>query len=779
MQINAEIKKIFHNKNDFLAGLIKPDNAIGIPAGARGSSSGGLYRFNGKHLLGSGNLEHTRVQLDGEWTNGKYGWGFDCKLINIEASGDLYFFLVSFITGVGPKLASQLIRDFGNDNLIDMIENRPHELTAIKGIGPKIRRRIVDSWTKFSAIRKVSAILLPAGASPNLVHKVCKHFENHDDLIGAIEKNIFILLEVQGVGFRLCDGIALKSGMAKDDPRRIEAAIIYCLQSIGTFYGHTVCTIDDLFAFFKDQLEINLPPATWYISLNKLVSIKKVVILKQHYVCLANFYKAEGFIANFIKTRAKLRAPAAIHPENLDAFIGNLERTQGFSYNQQQRNAIIQANDHMFCCISGIAGAGKTTVSKGIIEVLSNLFPEDAFCVTALSGIATDRIRKATGYFGATIQSLIVKYQDEGKLPFKVLIIDEGAMISSMNCYQILKMVPDSCRVIMIGDIAQLDPVGPGSPFTDIIKHAKIDTTNLTEPNRQSKTSAIISVANDIRRGVYPKDLHKKSCDFRMVNKSIPDFFNFRRLATEEQMQRAKDKVVDEVKQEVLNHFAFHKDVINGHLKAGDYHSFLFGHQLITPMKKGPLGTVVFNELIQSCMNSNTPVVPGADGDKMGVHDKVVHISNVDMKFMTLSQFNKNPMGFDHKDDTRVFNGFIGVVLKIDEDDQLLWVYYPADEKVVIYEFREAKFLLQLAHSITIHKSQGSEYDFVILPVHNCFYKMLSARLYYTGVTRARMHCTLVGDAYALKTAVRNNQSADRNTLLQKLFKNTGGIQHV
>ena len=771
-QISCVLEKVNFNKDSYLIGRFKPDLLSQIPQYVQIGSSGNTYGFKGNHMLGSGNLEKTRLLLDGKWENDKrFGWTFNCSLITMKQENDLFFFLVKFITGVGPVLADHMIKSYGNDNLIDMIENRPKELLGVKGIGPVLHKRIISSWRRFSVIREVSSLLLPAGISPAMIHRVCKFFEKRDNLVSDIKTNPYMLLAVPGIAFKKCDEFALKLGIDPKSPLRIMAGINYCIDWFARTNGDTFVNKSSIIELMKNEVSIMLSPEDWEKHFQSLIDQNMIVDIGHKRIVLKSFYDAELLIYEFIQKRRGLNFQEAVPASMIETFIDGLEDRQGFNYNKEQRHAIKEGNTASVLCVAGIAGSGKTTCSHGIISVLSQKYAESSFFVTALSGIATDRIRKATGYQGGTIQSLLVKYEDEEYMDIDVLIIDEASMIPSVVLAKLLNKVHQQCRVIFIGDPCQLDPVGPGSPFSDILSYSKVRKTNLIEPNRQSAKSTIISIANDVRQGVFPRRLYDHANDFVMVQRFIKDYPRLRRTLSDTELSDLKEQSYSKIKHDVSNYFGQKAQEIFNDLKISDFESFLFKYQLITPQKINQLGSKEFNKCIQKAVNPIEGTVLASDRNFLAKNDKVVHTMNIDMPFMSLEDFQKDPHSFTYNEKSRIFNGFIGVVMKIDPEGELLWVYYPLDEKVVIYQFNDVKSFLELGYALTVHKSQGSEYQNIVIPMNLIFYKMLNTRLLYTAVTRAKSHCTIIGDSYALKVAVDNIDSSARSTLLQLLFR--------
>lgn len=778
MLIKGKVKKVFFSNDTFIAGAFIPDSDKDFKPVVVSSSKNGQYKFSGQHMLGDGDHTNSSVKLYGEWVNDKkYGWGLNCSSIELDVKDDLHYFLVSYIHGIGEAKAKKLLNDFGSDRLIDMIENRPHELTMLKGIGEKLKKKIVTSWNKFKSIKRLGELLLPAGCTPGMVQKIYRHFDSDESLVDDIRENPYMLMVVPGISFKFADSIGLHLGFSEDSPVRIKAAVMHTIECASLYNGDTLHSINELFDVFHKDMGILVSMDTWLGYIDQLVDEKIVVRGNGNYVCLESHYAAESYIHKFLVKRLNMKCAPALDSRELKHLIAKLENQQGFHYNAEQRSAIEAANVSMIQIISGSAGTGKTTVSKGVLEVLTKNCSRNEVFVTALSGIATDRIRRATGFNGGTIQSLLV--QGSAAFDFKVIAIDESSMIHSEPMAQLLKRIPDDCRVVLIGDHCQIYPVGPGSVFSDVINSRSFPVANLTEPNRQSAQSQIISVANDIRKGVYPTDLNVPQGDFKFIEHFIPNYRNLRNKLTEEDLFKKRSELYDQIRESISEIYQNWKSKLDEYYVSGDLYSYIYSLQLITPIKKGPLGVVALNDMAQKILNFRTETIKCNTGE-LGLRDKVVHLKNKDMPSMSIDEYRYNKNGYDANSKERIFNGFIGIVMEIDFEEELVWVCYPTDERVVIYEFEQVQDLLQLAYSLTIHKSQGSEYDTVICPICNSFYRMLNNTLMYTAVTRSKEMAYLIGDPYSLQLAVKNKDSSKRRTVLQRLLKQSfSGGMHV
>jgi exodeoxyribonuclease V alpha subunit len=765
--VKGTVSRIFAEKTNWLAGVFEPDSDSFIPdevSSPLSDRSG--YRFSGPHMYNNVNFKDKPVVLSGQWVKDKkYGWGFKCASVDIEVLDDLYFFLTTFVTGIGKKTSKRIVKSFSFEQFKNMVEKDPKSLLGIQGIGRATKDKIVSSWHKAIAYYNISALLVPHGCTSNFVRRICTHFKDVEDLESALKQNPYMMTQVAGVGFEVCDKIALSMGFQLDDAVRVQAAIMFHLQRMGQFDGDTVIGLDTLYERFDKDAKNKIDANVWDEHIRELNEQGRLVLLTQDRVCLKSHFNAAQGIEEFISDRINRSAPPAVQESRLDDFIKGLESKQGFKYNKDQRLGIELTNQNSLVIMSGIAGAGKTTCAKGMLNVLEQRYTDrNKIWVGALSGIATDRIKKETGYNGSTIQSLLVNHKEVDVFPYDVMIIDEAAMIPTSTLYSVMRKVGPSCRMVLIGDKCQLDPVGPGSPFSDILDCAKIPTVNLTEPNRTSAQSSIISVANDVRKGVFPRKLNERSNEFFYVkhNNGAP-------YGTPKEMRyELNERNYQGIANSVERYFRKAKVVLDKFRDEEDYMALLYRYQLLAPIKKGTIGTIGLNRLIQGCLNpDNKPAAPGADGNAVAVGDKVVHLKNQDMSVMTLAAFKNDPEDFRVDNTRRIFNGFVGLVKKIDADLGYVWVYYPSDHVVVIYEYGEVGSLVQLGYALTVHKAQGSEYSHVVLPIDVCYYNMLNTRLLYTAITRAKNHCTVIGNSQAIQIATSNLDSSNRNTVLQ------------
>lgn len=766
--VKGTISKVFHEKPDWIAGSFRPDNVGDIPDEAKTPLSGKMgYKFSGPHIYGSVDFKDKPVVLSGKWVNhNQYGWQFKCDSVEIDVANDLFSFLTTFVKGVGKASAKHIVKHFTFERFKSMVENDPRSLTSIKGIGPSTKDKIVDSWHKAISFYNLTALLAPYGCTPAQIRRICLHFKGVEGIVSKLRADPYMMTAVPGFGFETCDKVALNMGIDESSPVRVRAAIVYTINKIGMESGHTALDRQDVYDFFNESAKTPINKGLWDDTLIKLNDDKKVVLLTKQRVCLSKYFKAADGIFEFVSDRTNRRTvPAIKDPVKLERFVAKLEKEQGFAYNDEQKQAIMQANDSLFFVISGIAGAGKTTCAEGVLKVLSQRYRDrDRFYVTALSGIATDRIKKTTGYQGGTIQRLLVSHQERDVFPYDVIVIDEAAMVPVYELYLLLRKVGPSCRVILIGDKCQLDPVSPGSPFSDLMGSGQVPVVNLTKPNRTSAKSPIISAANDIRQGVFPKQLNERSSELYFVQHD-----NGKRGGLSDEMwaKSCRDNH-QAIANSVRKYFTSAKPHLDQYKEANDYHEWLYRYQLLAPMKKGIIGTANLNHVIQQCLNpDNVPLVMGADRNKIAEDDKVLHLVNQQMPCMSLAEFNDNPMGFKRSSTSLIFNGFVGVVKQIDVDEGWCWVYYPGDDVVVIYDINELSSLLQLGYALTVHKAQGSEYSHVVLPVDLCYYRMLNTRLLYTAVTRAKNHLTVIGKRYAIGLGVKNVTGSNRKTVLQ------------
>ena len=660
-------------------------------------------------------------KLEGEWVvHRTYGRQFSVTLYEEILPKSKYgiekYLGSGMIKGIGPKTASKLVEHFGPD-IFDILEKEPEKLEEVEGIGKKKARKIAESFQAQRQMKNIMTYLAGFDISPAYALKIYQKYGN--DCVAVLRNNPYQLAEdIWGIGFKIADKIARKMGLPPDSPFRIAAFIIYQLQQ-GTSRGHLFLEKDEVMDFIKRELCIN--PALGEDVLMELIAQGKLIVDRgenEELIYLKSLYHLECNIAKRVNLLTHMKALAG--PDSGE--IQDIEKKVGVSLSDSQKEALHYVFSSGMVIITGGPGTGKTTTIRSII-----MWAEEmglSYSLAAPTGRAAKRLSEATGGKKAsTIHRLLGFVPGEGEFMHNedepvntdLIIIDEASMIDVYLFYSLLKGISQDTRIIMVGDVDQLPSVGPGNILSDLIGSDLFKTVWLKTIFRQEKESYIIKNSHLINHGKYP--VLKDGTDFVFLEVEDPE----------------------EIVRMIVSLCAYD-------LK--DYcPSPVDNIQVISPMHRGPIGVKNLNRELQQILNppskSKPEISHGASLFREG--DKVMQIVNNYKK--------------------QVFNGDLGRIVEIDREEQVVWVRLLGDSVIIDYEYEELGELV-LAYTCTIHKSQGSEYPVVIIPVSTQHYIMLQRNLLYTAVTRAENLVILVGTHKALYMAIKNDRVSKRNTKL-------------
>jgi len=452
-----------------------------------------------------------------------------------------------------------------------------------------------------------------------------------------------------------------------------------------------------------------------------------------------------------------------------------MQREMKIIFSEEQAAAIrLIAAGNRTIAVTGFAGTGKSTLSKALINLLLSKYDSEEVCCMALSGIASDRIRKTSGFKAATIHTTLgwkgneFEHGADNLLGYRVVLLDESSMVNSSIMRRVIESVDRDAVLILMGDPGQLPPIGAGDPFRNIIESGIIPVARLTKIYRQSEDSVLTMFANDIRQGLVPQGYQAGGGfrDFQFVERNMPG--NYFRLPDKEKIPLREENA-----KEILLFIENKMRAIAPHIEDP-----ITDFQLLSPMRRGPLGIEVLNQLAQKVFN------PGDHGGRV-VHasgvtfkpgDKVVHVANKDMKVVqgrTLEQYHANSWV---KDTRRVFNGSVGIVIDVEPETKEVLVAYPEGYIAEYDSILLGAGVLELAYALTVHKSQGSEFKWVLLPISSAHAIMLTAQWLYTAVTRAKQKVLLVGQKYMFERACKSLSDTQRTTVLERLVCNPGEI---
>lgn len=635
------------------------------------------------------------------------------------------------VRGIGKVTAQRIVSQFGADSF-EVIEHNPQWLAEIPGISPKKAEQISASFAAQFGMRNVM-MFCREYFGPTTAVRIYKKWGN--GAVERIKQNPYILCgEIYGVGFEKADAIAKDLGIKKNAPERIAMGLKYVLIHNAASNGHSFLPLDKLCAVAKRLLSCEMneieDEAAALESRGEIVCVRHEG-MKCAY--LRDYYEAEKYTAE--KLCALDRAGKNLGEDNVLSLISMVERESNMEYAVLQKRAICQAASNGVFILTGGPGTGKTTVVRAIIRVFDAMGLRIA--LAAPTGRAAKRMSQSAGEEAKTIHRLLeMEYGAEDKLRFRknendqleddVIIIDEASMLDLMLTNALLKAIKPGARLILIGDVNQLPPVGAGHVFDDIIKSDRFATVELTHIFRQAQESLIVTNAHAVNHGEY-MNLESKSGDF---------FF----LPRQDDAQTAAT-IAELCKKRLPKSYGL---------------TVFEGIQVITPSRKGDAGTEMLNSALQSAIN---PPARGKAEKKvrdftLREGDKVMQIkNNYDI------EWNKNgSQGFG------IFNGDIGVIKKIDLSEELITVDF--EDKICEYDYTMLDEL-ELAYAITVHKSQGSEYPIVVMPLYRYTPKLLTRNLLYTAITRAQSIVILVGNGEVAKAMVDNNRQTKRYTGLR------------
>ena len=614
------------------------------------------------------------------------------------------------VKGIGPRFARAIVQRFGTET-IDIIETEIERLYEVPNIGRKRVAKIRESWEKQKDIKNVMLFLQGYGVSTAYAAKIYREYGKES--IDKVRENPYRLADdIWGIGFKTADGIAAKMGYGKEDPRRCRSGILYTLGQLSD-EGHVYAGEEQLVKTAWQLLEAG--ETAIRDTLAGMLQAEDLILDKDA-IYLPPFYHAE------CGTSRRLRDLAQSTGRSLfDGLFdpSSLTAETGIEYDEVQLAAIRQAVTSKVMVLTGGPGTGKTTTTQGIIAALKKAGLR--VLLAAPTGRAAKRMSEATGMEAKTIHRLLeynpqdgYKRNDENPLEGDALIVDECSMIDILLMNNLLKAVPVGMRLVFVGDIDQLPSVGAGNVLRDIIDSQRIPVVRLVRIFRQAQKSRIVMNAHTINQGRFPDTSNGRDTDFFFMREDDPE--------------RAAETIVRLVKERLPRAYRESPDRI----------------QVLTPMQRGVVGAANLNLLLQQALNPSGPSL-NRGGYTYRQGDRVMQQRN---------NYDKD-----------VFNGDLGYIREVDTEERTLKVDF--DGKWVEYDVTELDELT-LAYATTIHKAQGSEYPIVVMPVLMTHFVMLQRNLIYTGITRAKKICVLLGAAKALAYAVRNVSVLKRNTRLKE-----------
>lgn len=721
-------------------------------------------------LASNAGLDGMEFDFTGRWGTTRYGRQFaftECCMTGSE----LLFFLSRVVKGLGQKMAARLIEEYGEQTLIDILDNNPEKLLEVKGIKEKRLSLIKKSWHKHKNLRQLAEYFGRAGGgiTPNLLVRIYNHFE--DDALDVAKENPYRLTEIRGIGFKRADAIALALGLNEDSPERIKAAISHLLVEAAESDGHSFIKGGELHSMVQELLSSD----TCAIKREQVDDIIRSMILagdlvsdQEDRIGLSSYKYMEEWIRDFFHNRSETSERDVINREQVENFLNEYEERIGFVLAPEQQEIVkrVAEEPRMIFGLAGYAGTGKTTICAAILDLLSTHYADrdDVVCC-AFTGMASSRLRKTTGYESFTIHSLL-KYRGNNEfehgpdnpLPYRVVVLDEASMVSLPLFYRLARALKESTLLILVGDPAQLPPIGAGNVFSDALSNRLIPAVHLEKIYRQSEESVLTLFANKIRLGQVPEGATDRNwMDFLFEKVEKHNIWAAKREKSEAELRILREENNQAILERILE---------TVREKAETLTHPVWDFQVLTPMRIGQLGTEVFNRELQAILN---PEGTGQSFSRAGItireKDKVVHLQNRDMEIMSWDDFLKKNKRFDPEGTRRIFNGNTGLVMKIDRETEQFYVVYP-ERIVVAYDFDHVGDIIELAYALTVHKAQGSQYKLVAIPMTNSHYIMLNNKWFYTAITRAERKVYLVGQEFAFKRACTNIEGVKRHTWL-------------
>lgn len=672
--------------------------------------------------------EGESVSARGHWKNDpKYGRQFQAKSIiavRPDSPKAIESYLASgVIRGIGPTMAKRIVAMYGEKTL-DILDADPEAIAKVPGVGPKRVEQIKLAWKEQAESRRIMVFLANQNINGMLALRIYRQYG--EDAISVIQSNPYRLArEVRGIGFLTADQIALDLGVPETSPQRIEAAIRHVL---GEASGRGHCGLDRASLIRAASESLRIAPALIEARLDAMVGDGDGGGIRRHVLpdlgeCffVPALDDAERGIERSLKGRIGHSLSWRLDPAKIDDVIREAQAKTSVVLAEEQFAAVRMVLTNRVSILTGGPGTGKTSTLNVILRALSAV--KARVVLAAPTGKAAKRMRETTGHEASTVARLIGMGMEDDKgvrtIECDILIIDEASMVDVMMFSRVLRALPVAASLLLVGDVDQLPSVAAGRVLADMIESGAVPVTRLTKVFRQAAQSAIIRNAHRINRG--------ESLEQNAIPGDPSDFYWI-----DSTKEALPNRIVELVTERIPARIGCSSAEV----------------QVLSPMRRGPVGTDMLNSILQAALNPNPSERITRLGGRIGVGDRVLQtVNNYDLGVM---------------------NGESGTVIAIDGEEETITVQ--VDDKLIVYPMADAD-QLTLAYAMTVHKSQGSQFPAVVIPVTTQHYMMLNRPVIYTAVTRASRFCVLIGERRAIEMAIRNARSEPRITRLLHLIR--------
>ena len=713
-------KTIFENAENGYGVLVFSTQDPSVPQAARSRYGGdSLIRFTavGYHIPATKAID---LELQGEWKPTKYGLQLEVEayteIIPQTRDGIIGYLSSGLIAGIGPKTAEAIVKKFGLQTL-DILEQHPQRLLEVKGVTEKRLNKIITSYNQSRELRDILSFLSPFGITAKKAVKIYKAFGARS--MDVLKKTPFELCTLSGFGFKTVDAIARKTACRPNDPMRIRGALHYVMDEIRSA-GHLYLYKDELRSQAYKLLNEGFPHEAvtpQAISAEMYVMAVSKILLAQS----GNIYRPKSLLAEeYTAKKIAWLQQQPVKEAHIETELMNAQKEMGITLAPNQRKAVRTCFSHMLTLVTGGPGTGKTTILKAVLSVHRQLGGGHVLLM-APTGLAARRMAESTGYAGASTMHSAMGLVTEGEEPGEaereplradLIIVDEFTMADMVLAFELFSRIAEGTRVLLLGDVEQLPSVGPGNVFRELLECGRIPTTVLDVIYRQADTSRIVVNAAAIRQGStklqYGDDFVFEACaDSGATAEAVERFY----------LEEVRERGVENV--QILSAFR----------------------------TRGACSVKALNEGIRDLVNPAKPAVPEI---KVGSR---------------LYRLNDRVMQIKNKDD--ISNGDVGFISHIyvgEDNDSVVTITFSGD-RVVEYAPEDLD-IIEPAYAVTVHKSQGSQYETVIIPLPGEFSIMMKRNLIYTAITRARKKVILVGQKKMLFMAIHRNDTSKRNTML-------------